>query len=75
MQLSRAKQSDVALRAGVLLAKASRSINHPEKVKPELRERAMRAAQQLADVRNGWPAVARVHDQFRFIKPVRGGSA
>lgn len=53
MQPSRAKLSDVALRAGVSLATASRCINHPAKVKPELRERVTRAVQELAYVTNG----------------------
>ena len=49
----RAKLSDVALRAGVSLATASRCINHPAKVNPELRERVTRALQELAYVTNG----------------------
>lgn len=53
MQPSRAKLSDVALRAGVSLATASRCINHPAKVKPELRERVTRAVLELAYVTNG----------------------
>lgn len=53
MQPNRAKLSDVALRAGVSLATASRCINHPAKVKPELRERVTRAVQELAYVTNG----------------------
>ena len=53
MQPGRAKLSDVALRAGVSLATASRCINHPAKVKPELRERVVRVLQELAYVTNG----------------------
>jgi LacI family transcriptional regulator len=53
MQPGRAKLSDVARRAGVSLATASRCINHPSKVKPELRERVMQALQELAYVTNG----------------------
>lgn len=53
MQPSRAKLSDVAQRAGVSLATASRCINHPAKVKPELRERVQKALQELAYVTNG----------------------
>lgn len=53
MRPGRAKLSDVAQRAGVSLATASRSINHPGQVKPELRERVMQALQELAYVTNG----------------------
>jgi len=53
MQPNRAKLSDVALRAGVSLATASRCLNHPAKVKSELRERVTRALKELAYVTNG----------------------
>ncbi|MFI5021754.1 MAG: LacI family DNA-binding transcriptional regulator [Alphaproteobacteria bacterium] len=44
---------DVARRAGVSAASASRVLNHPEKVRPELRERVMHAMGELGYVRDG----------------------
>jgi LacI family transcriptional regulator len=44
---------DVARRAGVSAASVSRVLNHPEKVRPEVRQRVMHAMVELGYVRDG----------------------
>ena len=44
---------DVALRAGVSAATVSRVLNHPAKVSTGIRERVMRAMDELGYVRDG----------------------